>query len=220
MTAAAVVELAAKAADLHVNGPVEGIGIRAPGEFQQLVAGQHPLRPLDEGAEQRKLAARQVDDHAGGRAQLAAHQVEAPAGELAAGADAGRVRALFGAAQHGAHAGQQFAGIAGFSQVIVGAQLQAHDAVGVLAHGRQHDDRRAALAVGKAPAYGQPVLARQHHVEHDQVDGAALQSQLHLRGVTGGVDLVPVLAQEVGDDVADSGVVIDHQDAGARVVHV
>jgi hypothetical protein len=36
------------------------------------------------------------------------------------------------AAQHGMHAGQQFARVEGLAQVIVSADLQAHDAVHVL----------------------------------------------------------------------------------------
>src|SRR5271154_1556435 len=46
----AVVELAAQAADLDVDGPVEGVRLRAAGELQQLVAAEHPLRALHEGA--------------------------------------------------------------------------------------------------------------------------------------------------------------------------
>ena len=121
---------------------------------------------------------------------------------------------MFGAAQHGADAGQQFARVAGLGEVVVGAELQPDDAVGVLAHGREHDDRRA-FADREAATDGQAVLARQHDVEHDQVDRAAVQGLLHLAGVAGGFDLVAVLAQEVGHDVADARIVVDHQNAGA-----
>ena len=114
----------------------------------------------------------------------------------------------------------RIARIARLGEVVVGAELQAHDAVGVLAHGRQHDDRRAAFAVGEPAADRQPVLARQHDVEHDQVDGPALQRLLHLRRIAGGVHLVPVLAQEIRDDVADAGIVVHHQDAGAGRRHI
>src|ERR1700722_7355304 len=80
---AAVVELAPEATDLHVDGAVEGVRLRPAGVFQQLVAREHPLRPLHEGAEQGELAARGVHHRALGRAQLVAHEVEPPAGELA-----------------------------------------------------------------------------------------------------------------------------------------
>src|ERR1700761_512379 len=58
---AAVVELAAQPADLDVDRPVERIGLRPAGEFEQLVAAQHPLRPLGEGPQQREPAPGQAD---------------------------------------------------------------------------------------------------------------------------------------------------------------
>src|SRR5580658_1801604 len=110
---AAVVELAAKPADLHIDRPVERVGLGPPRIFQQLVAREHPLRPLDEGAQQRKLAAGEVHHGALGRAQLVADQVKPPAGELAGGVQAVVAARLAPAAQHRPHPGQQFARIAG-----------------------------------------------------------------------------------------------------------
>ncbi len=131
LAAAAVVELAAQAADLDVDGPVVGVAFTAAGQVQQLVAGQHALRAFDEGAQQRELAARQVDHHRLRRAQLAADQVQAPAGELAGRAHAVIYGArLLAAAQHRADAGQQLARIARLGQIVVGAQLEPDDAVG------------------------------------------------------------------------------------------
>ena len=51
---AAVVELAPQAADLHVDGAVEGVGLRPAGEFQQLVARRAPAA----AARRRRAAAR------------------------------------------------------------------------------------------------------------------------------------------------------------------
>ena len=77
------------------------------------------------------------------------------------------------AAQHGVDAGQQLARVEGLGQVVVGADLEADDAVDVLALGGEHDDRRAVVGGAQAPADRQAVLAGQHQVEHDQVDGLA-----------------------------------------------
>jgi hypothetical protein len=185
--------------------------LRTAGVFQQLVAGQHPLRPLDEGPEQRELAAGEVDHGALGRAQLVADQVEPPAGEFA-----GRVQTLVAArlaspAQHRPHPGQQFARIAGLGHIVVRAQFEADDPVGLLAHGRQHDDRRS-VRPGELSADGQAVLAGQHHVQHDQIDRAPGQHPLHLLAVAGGLDLVAVPLEELGNHIADARVVVDHQD--------
>src|SRR5690606_1413878 len=110
--AAAIVQLAAQTADLDVDGAIERLRIRTAGELQQLVAGKYALRPLDEGAQQRELAGRQVHHHALGGTQLATHQVEAPSGELAASADPGVLPAMLGPAQHGPDARQKLTRIA------------------------------------------------------------------------------------------------------------
>jgi hypothetical protein len=77
------------------------------------------------------------------------------------------------AAQHGVDAGQQLARVEGLGQVVVGAHFQADDAVHVLDLGGQHDDGRAVAGGAQAAADGQAVLAGQHQVQHDQVDGLA-----------------------------------------------
>jgi hypothetical protein len=121
---------------------------------------------------------------------------------------------LLAAAQHGADAGQQLARIARLGQVVVGAQFQADDAVGLLAHGRQHDDG-GAVGGRQAAADGQAVLAGQHDVEHHQIDRASGQHLFHGAGVGRGLDGVAVATQEVGHDVADAGIVVDDEDTGA-----
>ena len=66
-------------------------------------------------------------------------------------------------------------GLNGFGQVVVGAHLEADDAIDVLALRRQHHDRHAFSRGAQAAAHGEPVLARQHEIEHDEVRWIALQ---------------------------------------------
>ena len=54
--------------------------------------------------------------------------------------------------QHGLHAQDKFARRERFRHVVVGADLQAEDAVGLLAEGGQHDDRQGAVGRPQAPA--------------------------------------------------------------------
>src|SRR5208282_5064591 len=90
-------------------------------------------------------------------AQPAAHQVESPAGEGAARAQLPVRRArLLPAAQDRADAGQELARIARLGQIVVGAEFETDDAVGLLAHGAQHDDGRAVRA-GDPAADGEPI---------------------------------------------------------------
>ena len=79
-----------------------------------------------------------------------------------------RSAGVAGAAQHGADARQQFARVERLGHVVVGAEFQADDAVGLLAHRGQHDDRHVGLGAQPAGEV-QPALAGQHQVEHHQV---------------------------------------------------
>ena len=58
-------------------------------------------------------------------------------------------------------------------QVVVGPELQAHDAIHHLPACGQHQDRRADAALAQRPADVEAVAARQHHVEQDDVEGLA-----------------------------------------------
>ena len=56
----------------------------------------------------------------------------------------------------------------GFRDVVDGAELEADDAVHVLASGSQHDDGHLAPAADPA-THLEPVDAGEHHVEQDDV---------------------------------------------------
>ena len=86
---------------------------------------------------------------------------------LAASAAQARIE-LFGMA--GADPGQQLTGIARLGHIVVGAELQADDAVGLLAHGRQHDDRRPlAGRFAQAPRDLPAIHVRHGDVEENEV---------------------------------------------------
>ena len=55
----------------------------------------------------------------------------------------------------------------------------------------------------------QPVLARQHQVEHDQVDRLAREHAVQRLGVLGQQHVEAFLGQVAAQQVADAGVVID-----------
>ena len=58
----------------------------------------------------------------------------------------------------------------------------------------------------------QPVLARHHDVEHDQVDLAGLHRAPRRRGVLGDARAEPVLHEIAGEQVADVAMVVDDED--------
>ena len=110
--------------------------------------------------------------------------------------------------------GQQLLALEGLDQVVVGAAVEAVDAVLGLGAGGQHQDRH--VAVGAQPAADlDAVEARQAEVEDDQVGDEAGGDVERLDPVGRGADLVALVAQRAAQDVGDLGVVLDEQDAAA-----
>ena len=74
------------------------------------------------------------------------------------------------AAQHGLHAGDQFARAEWFGDVIVGAEFKAEHAIGFAALGREkdHRDRGQRLRLPDLPAKFQAIFAGHHDVENEQ----------------------------------------------------
>ena len=82
------------------------------------------------------------------------------------------------AAQHRADARNQLAAAERLGQIIVGAHFEADDAVDFVAFGGEHDDRDVAFGAQRA-AERQPVLARQHQVEQNEIDVGVGQHLAH-----------------------------------------
>ena len=148
---------------------------------------------------------------------MAGAAVQQPACELQ-GRGLGLVAsgAAFGAAQHGTDAGQQLAGLERLAQVVIGAQLQAHDAVGDVAQrGEEDDGHRGFGAQGTEQL--QPVHAGKHDVHDDQAAGHAALDLEELRRVPRRAGGKAVATQIVGKQGADFLVVIDDTDGMDRV---
>jgi len=128
-------------------------------------------------------------------------------------ANRGRQRAG-GATQHGPHAGHHLARAKRLGDVVVRAQLQAHDAVGVLDAGGDHDDGRggqgrvAAHGAGHIPA----IAVGQHQVQHHQIGFLAANGMQRGRAVVGHGDLEAALLKIGSDQAGDLFVVVDDQD--------
>ena len=118
------------------------------------------------------------------------------------------------AAQQGADPRQQLLALEGLDQVVVGAGVEAGDAVLGLGPRGQHQDRHVAL-LAQAAADLDPVEPGQAEVEHDQVGDESDRHVERLDAVGGGADLVALVAQGTAQDVGDVGVVLDHEDAAA-----
>ena len=176
------------------------------------------MRVLGEDDEHLELARGEPDQHAVGRGQAAPGKVERPAGEVedAAGrAGAGRDLQEVDAAEERAHPRQQLARAERLGEVVVRPHFQADDAVGLLAHGGQHQDRDV-RAFADLAAELEAVLAGEHDVEDDEVDVVPRERHVHLAPVADALDGIAVLLEEMRDEIADLAIVVDDQDPCRR----
>src|SRR3989442_6976329 len=116
------------------------------------------------------------------------------------------------AAQDGADARQQLGEREGLHQVVVGAELQALDAVLYLVARADEEHRRLALATD-ALQHAEAIHARHHHVHQHQVVAARGGQVQAFGAVAGDVDDVGVLCQALADIGRGLRFVVDDQDA-------
>mmetsp|Transcript_16163 Transcript_16163/g.30510 ORF Transcript_16163/g.30510 Transcript_16163/m.30510 type:complete len:366 (-) Transcript_16163:133-1230(-) len=208
---AVVLQALAQAADLHVQRAVQGPEVAAAGDLGEAAAVQHLAGVFHQQLEQLEVHARQRGGGAVGVGEPALQQVQREAVEVVEARLPGPV--LAGAAGDGLDAGQQLARVEGLAEVVVGTQLQADDAVGLVGAGGQHDDGHlgaAAHRLAQREAFG----VGQHHVEDAQADLVAVALELgHEAGaVMGQQHLVLVLLKVGLEQAADFLVVVDDQD--------
>jgi hypothetical protein len=213
-------DLAADAADQHVDAALERTGMAALGEVEQAVARQHAAGALAKGAQQVEFGAGHRDARARGIAQLPQPQIDPPALEDERGRPAGGAGGLRRRlpAQHRVDPGQQLPGIERFWQIIVGAHFEAYDAVDVLAARREHDDRRLRIRADLS-AQAQPILAGQHDIEDEEIDAPVGHCTDHLAAVGCGGDVAGIGAQVFGDQRPRLAVVFHDKDVGRRLGH-
>jgi hypothetical protein len=116
-------------------------------------------------------------------------------------------------AQDGADAGDQFAGAEWLGQIIVRAQFQPDDTIGLAALGADEDDGNIALAPDLA-AQVYAVGARQHDVQHDQIDRPGVERHPHFRSRRGRTDLIAMFLQRPCGQRTQWRVVLDQDDGG------
>lgn len=158
------------------------------------------------------LAERDQDTR--GRRQCLGARVERPALEdqhARRGIQQGIQRQLAGAPQNHLDPCQQLASAEGLGEIVVRPQLQAKDAIELVAARRQHDDR-CARACPKLATQLQTVDTWQHDVQHDEVDPGTVEYLPHGRALADAGHLQAVALQIGLQQLADLGVVVDHQD--------
>jgi hypothetical protein len=61
-----------------------------------------------------------------------------------------------------------------FRNVVIGAEFESEDLFGLMRFRRQQNDRNLAAAPTYLSTDLEPVLAREHHVQQDEIEGFAL----------------------------------------------
>ena len=205
-----VAQLAAQLAHVHVQrlGGAEPVGV--PDVVEQVLARDHPAGVAHQPLEQVVLAPGQVE--------LGAVQGDlAPVGHDLEAAEAHRLQPLgvaLGAAQHGADAGDHLGRAERLDHVVVGAQLEAHDAVELAAAGGEHDHGHVVLALQLA-AHVAAVAVGQVQVQQHQVGLDPVGQLQRLGGRGGGHRLEALARQRLGERLRDRQLVLHEQDPRA-----
>lgn len=119
------------------------------------------------------------------------------------------------APQHGVDAGQQLARRERLAEVVVRADLQADDAVDLVAAGGEQDDGHIVVA-GPQIAQGREAIDLGHHqIKYDQRRALALEARGQAVTVMQHRHGKALLGQVFAQQVAQFDVVIDDQDLGA-----
>lgn len=149
-------------------------------------------------------------------------QIQLPAGEAkrTPAIVALRQRRLYLiAAQHGTYPRKQFARAEWLGDIVVGAKLKSHDAIGFLVAPGQQDDRHGGTLPQPA---GQlhAVFAGQFQVEKNEVDRFRVEDSEHVAPRLAGTDTHVVVAQILGDQIANIAIIVDDENVGrSRDVH-
>ena len=196
---------------MDVDGAGLDIDVRAPDGVEQLLAAEDAAGVLHQVVEQAEFGGAQVDLVAGA----------ADAVGDAVDDDVTVVEAIVGqaradAAEHGADAGDQLAHREGLGQIVVGAGVEAADAIAFLATRGQHDDRHVAglgLAAD-ATADLDPRQFGQHPVQQNQIGQTLLDLQHPLFAIGGDHDAIAFLFKVVGQEGRQGVLVFHHQNIG------
>src|SRR5690606_28121058 len=105
----------------------------------------------------------------------------------------------------------ELGGAEGFCDVVVSAQRQANNHVGLGAFGGQHDHQQVARAgvLTQFAANFKAVHARQHQIQQDQIRQRLASGRQPLFARAGGGDRVVILHEVVLQDLGDIGLVLD-----------
>jgi hypothetical protein len=203
------VDLAAQAADVHVDDVGAGIEVVAPDLLEDHRAREHVARVAHEGFEQAEFDRQQFEfDLAATRDARDEVETQVTDFERRLARDVGT------ATQQRIDARGHFLGCERLGEVVVAARAQAAHARVDVAERGNHQHRRAHARAAQFGDEFEPVHAGQHAVERDRVVAAGERTFEARASVADAFDLVAGRAQFQRDLARGDGVVFDGEDAG------
>jgi hypothetical protein len=186
-----------------VHGPQACRAGIAPDRPQELFPVHDAVRALREVLEELEIAVRQVDIACVvPRPHL--REVDRDVSKLQL-IDVGT-----GSSQHRADACQQLLELERLGDVVVGAEREAADLVGLLPHRGQKDDRRAG-ALPPAGADVEPALAGKRHVEQDEIGREVSYRVCRGPAVRDALDVESLEREVVAENAREHRVVFDDE---------
>src|SRR5579862_2483027 len=203
-----LLEFLPQAGDVGIDSPGEGVAVVSPDGAQQFIAGNGFAGALDEIAKKLKFACGEIDGFAFAGDFGLAH-VDANGADIE-----GAVAGMDGnAAQQDLDAGQQFCGFKGLGDVVVGAQLEAHNLVDcVIAHGEDQDGGGHPGAANVATDV-EPAFPGKVDIEDDEVKRLVGGSLNGLDSVRCGLHNISLCAQAIAQSSAQGFFVFHDKDA-------
>ena len=200
-----------------MHGDRRGVSVgEAPDISQQLFASKGAPRVAHEVHEQVELASGQGDELAAD-ASFVSDGVHLEA----SGAQRGRLLGGQGTRRppkHSLDAGSQLARRERLGDVVIRAQLQSGDAIGLLAASGEHDDRHGHRRPQPA-ADLEATQRRQHQVEDDEIGWIVERVLQALDTVVNGAHSVSLALEVAADHLGHIGIVLDDQHTRRRRRH-
>jgi hypothetical protein len=111
------------------------------------------------------------------------------------------------------NSGDEFPWVKGLRYVVIGAELQTDNPVGIAIAASDNDNGDRRLSA-QAATDTQPVLPWQADIENDAIDFAAGHDPIQVTSAAGGGDLESMIGHAFRHHPADLGIVLDNGHAG------
>src|SRR5271157_4443997 len=200
----------ADAADVNIDRARSDVRGVAPNGIEKMIAGKDATKMAGEIIEQAKLGG-------SGRDGLSANGENHGGGIDFDVADLERTRRqrTLKAAEHGLHAGDEFARAEGLGDVVVGSEFEAKDAIGFAAFGGKENYGYSSQTLGltDGAAEFETVLARDHDIEHEQRRPLALGVNDYCGAVGIDANGKTFVLQMMANEARNIRIVFDDEDA-------